>query len=163
MDWRTPSFPVLHHFPELAQTHVHWVGDAIQISCPVIAFSSCPQSFPVSGSFPMSNFFALCGQSVGAPSSAPVLPMNIQGWFPLGLTGLISLLSKGLSGVFCSITIWKHQFFHTQPSLWSSFTSICHYWGKKTELWLYGPLLAKWCLCFLKCCLGFYIAILPRS
>ena len=86
------------------------------------SFSSCLQSFPASGSFPMSKFFALCGQSVGPPASAPVLPMNIQGWFPLGLTGLISLLSKGLSGVFCSITIWKHQFFRTQPSLWSS----CH-------------------------------------
>ena len=81
--------------------------------CP--RFSSCPQSFPESGSFPMSRLFTSGGQSIGA--SASVLPMNIQGWFPLGLTGLISLCSKGLSRVF-SNTIQKHQFFGTQRSSW---------------------------------------------
>ena len=74
-------------------------------------FSSCPQSFPASASFPMRQLFASGGQSVGASASASVLPMNIQGWFPLGLTSLISLLSKGLSRVFSSTTVWKHQFF----------------------------------------------------
>ena len=84
----------------------------------IVPFSSCPQSSPASGSFPVSQFIASGGQSTEASASTTVLPMNIHGWFPLGLTGLISLLSKGLSGVF-SDTIWKHQFFGTQPSLWS--------------------------------------------
>ena len=79
-------------------------------SSSVSPFSSCPQSFPVSGSFPMSQFFASGGQSIGASASASVLPMSIQDWFALGLTGLI-LLSKGLSRVFSGNTIQKHQFF----------------------------------------------------
>ena len=87
--------PVHYHLPEFAQTHVHWVSDAIQPSHPVISFSSCLQSFPASRSFPMSQFFTSDGQNIGA--SASVLPMNIWDWFPLGLTGLISLQSKGLS------------------------------------------------------------------
>ena len=95
-----PGFPVLHHLPELAQTHIHWVNDAIQPSHPVIPFSSL-QSFAASGSFPVSRLFASGGQSIGASASALVLPMNIQGWLPLGLTGLISLLSEQLSRVFC--------------------------------------------------------------
>ena len=93
-----PGFPVLHYLPELAQTHVHWVGDAIQPFYPLsFPFSSHPQSFPASGSFPMNQLFTSGDQTVG--SSASVLPMSIQGWFPLVLTGLISLQSKGLSGV----------------------------------------------------------------
>ena len=98
MDCSTPGFPVLHHLLELAQTHVHRVGDAIQPSHPlssVIPFS-CLQSFPESGSFLMSQLFASGGQSIWASSSASVLPMNIQCWLLLGLTGLISLLSKVL-------------------------------------------------------------------
>ena len=91
------------------------------ISSSVIPFSSCPQSLPASESFPMSWLFASGGYSIGASASTSVLPMNIQGWFPLGLTGLIFLLSKGL---FSSITIWKYQFFGTQPSLWSN-SHIC--------------------------------------
>ena len=89
----------------------------------VTPFSSCPQSFPASGSFPVSRLFASGDQSIGI--SASVLPMNIQGWFPWGWTGLIFLQSKGLPGVF-SNTIWKHPFFGTQPSLWSS--SHSHTW-----------------------------------
>ena len=92
----------------------------------VIPFSSCLQSFPASGSFPMSWLFASGGQSIGASTSASVLPMNIQGWFPLGLTGLISLQTKGLSRVFSNTTIQKHQFFSAQPSLWSN--SHIHTW-----------------------------------
>ena len=85
-------------------------------SSSVVPFSSYPQSFPASGSFLMSQPFASDGQSIGVSASASVLPMNIQGCFPLGLTGWISLLSKGLSRVFSSTTIRKHQFFSTQPS-----------------------------------------------
>ena len=88
------------------------------LSC-VTCFFSCPPSFPASVSFPMSQVFASGGQSIGA--SATVFPMNIQGWFLVGLTGLISLQSKGLSRVFSNITVPKHQFFGTQPSLWSNF------------------------------------------
>ena len=86
--------------------------------------SSCPQSFPASGSFPMSRLFTAGGQSIGASASASVLPMSIQGWFPLGLTGLIFLLSKWLSRVFSNTTVWRHQFFSSQPSLWSN-SHIC--------------------------------------
>jgi len=84
------------------------------------------QSFPASGSFPKSQFSTSGGQSIGASASASVLAMNIQGWFPLGLTGLISLQFKGLSRIFSSITIQKHQFFILQPSLWSN--SHIHPW-----------------------------------
>ena len=86
------------------------------ISSYVIPFSSCLQSFSASGSFQMSLFFASGGQSIGASASASVLPVNIQDWFPLGLTGLISLQSKGLSRVFSNTTVQKHQFFSTQLS-----------------------------------------------
>jgi len=83
------------------------------ISSSVVPFSFCLQSFPASGSFPMNQFFASGGQSIRA--SASVLPMNIHGWFPSGLTGLISLQSKGLSKIsFSSTTVWKHQFFGAQ-------------------------------------------------
>ena len=112
----TPGLPILHHLPEPAQTHVRWVGDAFQPSS-VIPFS-CLQSFPESGPFLMSQLFASGGQSVGASASASSLPMNIQDWFPSGLTGLISLQSKGPSGVFSNTIVQKHQFWGTQPSLW---------------------------------------------
>ena len=85
--------------PELVQIHVHQVGDAIQPSHPVFPFS-CLQSFPASGSFQMSELVTSGGQSIGVSASASVLPMNIEGWFPLRLTGLISLQSKRLSSLF---------------------------------------------------------------
>ena len=91
-------------------------------------FSSCLQSFPTSESFPVSRLFTSGGQSIGAPASSSVLPMNIQDWFPLGWTGWISLQSKGLSRIFNSTTIQKHQFFSTQPPLWSTVTSKHDYW-----------------------------------
>ena len=122
MDCSMPGFPVLHYLPELAQTHVHCVSDAIQPSHPVTPFSSCPQSFPASGSFPMSWLFASGGQSIGASTSASVLLMNIRDWFPLGLTGWISLQSKGLSRVFSNTTVQKHQFFGAQLSSQSNST-----------------------------------------
>ena len=90
------------------------------ISSSAITFSSCLLSFPASGSFPMSQLFTSGGLSIGASASASVLPMNIQGWFPLALTGLISLQSKGLLRVFSNTTVQKHQFFSPQPSSWSS-------------------------------------------
>ena len=94
MNCSTPGFPVLHYLLELAQTHVHWVSDAIQpyypLSSPSLPFSF----FPASGSFPMNRLFASSGQSIGASASASVLPMNIQGWFPLRIDWLISLQSK---------------------------------------------------------------------
>ena len=111
--------------------------------------SSCLQSFPASGSFPVSQFFASGSQSIGALASASVLPMNIQGWFPLGLTGLISLLFKGLLRVFSSIALWKHQFF----SLYGpAVTSVHDSW--KNHGFDYIDLCWQWCLCFLICCLG---------
>ena len=123
MDCRMAGFPVLRYFPEFAETHDHWVGDAIQSSRP-LSFSSCLQSFPASGSFQMSQFFTSCGQSIGA--SASVLPMNIQGWFPLWLIGFISFLYKGLSRVFSSTTVQRHQFSGAQHFLLSS--SHIHTW-----------------------------------
>ena len=121
MDCNTPGFPVLHYSPEFAQTHVHRVNGSIQPSHPsAVSFSSCPQSFPTSGPSLMSQLFATGDQSIGAPALALALPMNIQSWFSLRLTGLIYLLSKGLSRVFSRTTIWKHQFFGAQPSLWSN-------------------------------------------
>ena len=105
-----------------------WCHPAISSS--IIPFSSCPQSLPASGSFPMSLLFASSGQSTRASVSATVLPMNIQSWFPLGLTGLISLQSKGLSRVFSNTTVQKHQFFGAQLSLWSNSHIHTYYWKK---------------------------------
>ena len=96
------------------------------ISFSVTPSSSCPPSFLVPGSFPMRWLVPSGGQSTGASASASVLPMNVQDWFLLGLTDLISLLSKGHSRVFSSSTVQKHQFFSAQPSLW--FNSHSHMW-----------------------------------
>ena len=142
MDCSTPGFPVHHQLPELAQTHVHWIGDAIQPSHPLVLFSSRLQFFPASGSFPMNQFFISGGQRIGASASASVLPMNIQDWFPSGWTGCISLQSKGLSRVFSNTTVQKHAFFSTQPS--SQSNSHIHTWPQeKPQPWLDRPLLAK--------------------
>ena len=111
MDCSTPGFPVHHQLPKLAQTHVHWVDDAIQ---PSHALSSpSPPAFNLL-SFPVSQFFTSGGQSIGP--SASVLSVNIQDWFPIGWAGWISLQSKGLSRVF-NTTVQKHQFFTAQFSL----------------------------------------------
>ena len=127
MDCSTPGFPVHHQILKLVQAHVHQGGDAIQPSHPllgtedqnnrVVPFSSCLQSFPASGSFPMSQFFISGGQSIGASASASVLSMNIQDWFPLGLTGLISfksLLQYHSSNVFTTFCHFSGDF--TIPS-----------------------------------------------
>ena len=118
MNHNMPGLPVYHQLPEFTQTHVHQVSGAIQPSHPLSSpFSFCLQSFPAPGSFQMSQLFALGGQSTGVSASAPVLPMNIQDWFPLGWTGWISLQSKGLSRVFSNTTVQKHQFFSAQLSV----------------------------------------------
>ena len=130
-----PVFSVHHQLPELDHSHIHRVVDAIQPSHPLLSLFSCLQSFPISGSFPMSQFFTSGGKIIGASASASVLPTNIQDWFPLGLTGLISLQSKGLSRVFSNTTVQKHQFFGAQPSLW--FNSHIHAWlWEQPLLWL---------------------------
>ena len=117
-----------------------WSHSAVSSS--VIFFSSCLQSFPASGSFPMSQFFTSHSQSIGVSASASVLPMNIQDWFPLGWTSWISLQSKELSRVSSKTTVQKHQFFSAQLSLWSN--SHIHTWLlEKQQPWLDGPSLAK--------------------
>ena len=117
LDCSMPGFPVHHKLLELAQTHTlsHWCHPTISSS--VVLFSSCLQSFPASGSFPMSQFLTSGSQSIGVSASVSVLSMNIQDWFPLGLTGWISLQSKGFSRVFFNTTVQKHQFFGPQLSL----------------------------------------------
>ena len=119
MDCSTPGLPVHHQLPELAQTHVHWVADAIQPPRPLLSPSPL-------GSFQMSQFFASGGHSIGVSASASVLQMNTQDWSPLGWTGWISLQSKGLSRVFSNTTVQKHQFFRVQLALWSH--SHIHIW-----------------------------------
>ena len=119
MDRNTPGFLGLHQLPELAQTHVRWVSDAIQLSHPLL--SPSPPTFNlakhqvlfqwVHSSHQVAKVLELQHQS---------LQPNIPSWFPLGLTGLISSLSKGLSKVFSNTTVWKHQLFGAQPSLWSN-------------------------------------------
>ena len=122
----TPGFPIHHQLPELVQTHVHWVEDAAQPSRPLSPLLLLPSIFPSIRVF--SNESALGGQSIGASSSASVLPMNTQGWFPLGLTGFISLQSKGLSRVFSNTTAQKASFLqHSASPYGPTLTSIHDY------------------------------------
>ena len=110
MDRSRPGFPVPHHLLEFAEVDVLSVSDNIQPSLPLMP--SSPSAFKLSqhsGSFLMSQLFASGGQSIGASAPASVLPMSIQDWFPLELTGLTSFLSKGCSGVFSSTTVWKQS------------------------------------------------------
>ena len=116
MECSTPGFPVHHQLLELTQTQVHHWWCYPTISSSVIPFSYHLQSFPASVSFQMSQFFTTCGESIGVSASASVLPINIQGWFPLGWTEWIPLQSKGLSRVFSNTTVQKHQFFGTRLS-----------------------------------------------
>ena len=124
MDCIRPGFPVLYHLPSLLKlmsTESVISSNHLILSLP---FFSCPQSFPASGSFSSETLFASGGQSIRALASASVLAVNIQGWFLLGLTGLISVLSKELSGVFATSTVQMHQFFGAQPALWPN-SHIC--------------------------------------
>ena len=117
MNCSTPGLPVHHQLPESTQTHVNWVGDAIQPSHPLS--SPSPPALNVSSirSFQMSHLFVSGGQSIGVSASTSVLPVNTQDWSPLGWTGWISLQSKGLSRVSSNITVQKHQFFCAWLSL----------------------------------------------
>ena len=127
MNCSTPGLPVHHKLLEFIQTQAHQVDNAIQPSHPLSSPSPpCPQSFPASGSYPMSQLFALGGQSIGVSASASGLPMNTQDWSPLGWTGWISLQSKGLSRVFSNIIGKKHQYFSAQLS--SQSNSHIHTW-----------------------------------
>ena len=134
MDCSTPDFLVLHYLPEFVQIHVHWVGGGyLTIISSAIPFSFFFKSFSTSEYFPMSWLFASGGQSIRV--SASVHPMNIQSWFPLGLAGLMSLQSKGLSRVFSGTTVPKHQFCGVQPSLWSN-SHICT-WLSSFAMWTF--------------------------
>ena len=134
------GFLILHHLLsllklmsiELVMTYNHLI-----LCHPLLL----PSIFPSIRVCLISHVFTSCGQSIGASASAAVLPMNIQGWFSLGLTGLIFLQTKGLSRVFSKITVQKQQFFSSQPSLWSN--SHIHTWLLEKNIWLCGSLLAK--------------------
>ena len=134
-------------------------------------FSLCLQSFPESGCFPVSQPLASGDQNIGASASASVLAVDIQGWFPLGLTGLISLLSRVLSRVFSSTTVGKHQFFSTQPSLWSTshtgefYMRVLHdYWKDHMAVALTTQtFINKVMSLFFNTLSRFVIAFLPRS
>ena len=127
-----------------------WCHQAISSSDTLFCF--CHQSCPASLTFPMSQLFASDDQNTGASASASVLPMKIQGSSPFRLTGSISLLSKGLSGVFSSTPVGRHWFFGALPPLQSS--SHNHRQLGRPQPWLYRPLSAEWCLCFSTHCLG---------
>ena len=123
------------------------------ISSSVVPFSSCLQSFPASRSFPMRQFFASGGRSIGASVSVSALPINIQGWFPLGLTGLTSLLSKGFQSLLQNHSskasiIWCSAFFMSN-------SHICTWLLEKPLTLSVWTFFSKWCLCFLMGCLGF--------
>ena len=123
------------------------------ISSSVTPFSSCPQSSPASGSFAMSQLFASGGQTIGASASTSVLPMNIQDWFPIGLTGLISLLSKGLSRVFSNTTVQKYHSLALCFLYGPSLTSTHDYW--KNYSFAYTHLCWQSSFWFLICCLAY--------
>ena len=142
----------------LSHIHVHWMPSNHLIPCHSLL---CLQSFPASGSFPVSQLFTSGGQSIGISPSASVLPMSLQGWFPLGLTGLISLQSKGLSRVFFSTTIWKHHFFGAQFSLWSN-SHLYMTTGKTKALPIYTFVVKVMYLIF-NTLSRFIITFLPRS
>ena len=125
MDYSSPGFPVHHQLLEYTQTHGRWVGDAIQLSHPLL--SPSPPTFNLS-QHQMGQFVTLGSHSIGVSITASVLLMNIQDWFPLGLTGCISLKSKGFSRVFSNTTLQKHQFFRAQLSYSPALTSIHDYW-----------------------------------
>ena len=137
------SIPWCSAFFVVQHSHLYMTTGKPCCCCSVIHPSSfCPQSFPATGTFPVSQLFTSDDQNAGVSTSASVFPLSIQGWFPFRLTGLISLVSKGLSGAFSSTIVQRHQFFSPPPSLWSS--SHNHTWSLGRPLtWLYGPLSAE--------------------
>ena len=146
MNCSMPGLPVHHWLLEFTQTHVHWVGDAIQPSHPLLSPSPPAPNPSQHQSFPMSQLFIWGGQSIGVSALASVLPKNTQDWSP-SEWNWISLQSKGLSRVFFNTTVRKHYFFGTQLSSLSN-SHIRTWPQEKPQPWLDRPLLAKWCLCF---------------
>ena len=161
MDCSLTGFPVLHYLLEFAETHAHWVSDAIQPSHPLSSLS--PPALSLSqyqGLFQWVDS-ASDGQRIGASASASVLPMNTQGWFPLGLPGLLSLVSKGCSRVFSSTTIWKHQFFGT--SIFIVQLSHLYVTTGKTIVLIIQTFVSKVMSLLFNILSRFFIAFLPRS
>ena len=152
MDYSMPGFPVHHQLLQPTQTHVHRVSDVIQLSYPLVSFPSRLQSFPASRSFPMSQLFASSDQSIGVSGSASVLPMNIQDWFPLGLTGWILAVQGTLKSLL------QHHSLKASILRCSAFfivrLSHLHMTTGKTIALIRRTSLVKKCLCFLKCSLG---------
>ena len=161
MDWSMAGFPVHHQFPELAQTHVHQVGDAIQPSYPLLSLS--PPAFSLSQCQGLLNELALCIRWPKYWSfTFSINPSNeYQDWFPLGLTGLNSLQSKGLSRVSLNTTVQKHQFFGTRPSLWSN--SHPHMTIGKTTALTIWTFVGRVMSLFFNRLSRFVIAFLPSS
>ena len=160
MNCSMPGLLVHHQLLESTQTHVHWVGDAIQSSHPLLLPSAPALNLSQhQGLLQLNQFFSSGGQSVGASASASVLSMNLQGWFPLGLTVLISLLSKGFSKVLSSTTVQKHQFFGAQSSLWSN----SHIHTRLLEKNIALTLVSKVMFLHFNMLSRFIIAFLPRS
>ena len=158
-DCSKPGFPILYHLPKLAQTHVHWVSDAIQPFHPLSSPSSPAFNLsPALGSFLMSRLFPSGGQSIGPSALASVFPMNIQDWFPLEFTGLISLQAKGLSRVFSNTTVQKHQFFRCSVFFMVQLSHPYMITGK--TIWTF---ISKVLSLLFNTLSRFVIAFLPRS
>ena len=128
MNCNKPGFLFLHYLPEFAQTHVRWVIMPFNHLILCYSFLLLPSISPCIRVFSSKSALHIRWPNIGASASASVLPMSIQDWSPLGLTGLISLLSKGLWRVFSSTTVRKHQFFKAQPSLWPNSHWVHDYW-----------------------------------
>ena len=147
----------------ISQSLLRLTSISFNISSSVTLFSFCLQSIPASGSFPVRQLFASGGQSIGASGSASVLPMNIQGWFPLGLTVLITLQSKGLSRVFSSTTVWKHQYFGTHSAFFMVQCSHPYTTTQKTVALTIWTFVGKVMSLLFNTFSRFVIAFLPRN
>jgi len=158
----SPSFTVSQSLLKFTSIKLVMLSNHLILCCPLLLL---PSIFHCVRVFPVSQLFASGGQSIGASASASVLPMNIQDWFPLGLTGLISLLSKGLKNTFQHNS--KASILRCSAFFMVQFSHLCMTTRKticiwllenqklpEKKLWLYGPLSTKWCLCFSVCCLG---------
>ena len=150
----TPGFPVHHQPLEPAQTHVHWVGDAIQPSHPLVPSSSYLQSFPASGSFPMSRFFTSGGQSIGVSASTSGFSVNIQDWFPFRIEWFDLLAVQGILRVFSNTTVQKDQFFLWCLALFIVQLSHPYMTTAKPIALTRQNFVCKKCLYFLISCLG---------
>ena len=152
MDYSTPGFPVLHYLPEFAQTHIHWVNDAIQPSHPLLPASSHALNLSYHQESHQKSvlrirwpkYWSFSFSTSPSNEYSRLISFRID-WFDL-------LVVQGTLKVFSSTTVWKHQFFGTQPSLWSN-SHICTWLLERPQLWLYRPLPVKWCFCFFIHCL----------